>query len=133
MVRRSFGKDYVAISAELGELLHELIDFNGQKIYRSARAEGHKEQAEKAIEYLFQDLYNVLKKSNRFESDMDATKEYSPTKVYKVFRDFVRRDMKDVYKPEDPDELIVLDFVAGMTDSFAIRSISDIFIPELTV
>jgi len=133
MVRRSFGKDYVAISPKLGELLHKLIDFNGQKIYRSTRAEGHKEQAEKAIEYLFQDLYNVLKKSNRFESDMYATKEYGPTKVYKVFRDFVRRDMKDVYKPEDPDELIVLDFVAGMTDSFAIRSISDIFIPELTV
>jgi len=41
--------------------------------------------------------------------------------------------MKAVYQSNDPDELIVLDFVAGMTDNFAIRSVSDVFIPKMIV
>ncbi|MBN1507070.1 MAG: hypothetical protein JW955_09505 [Sedimentisphaerales bacterium] len=41
--------------------------------------------------------------------------------------------MSTVYQLDDPDELIVLDFIAGMTDSFAIRSVSDVFIPKMTV
>ncbi len=41
--------------------------------------------------------------------------------------------MKRFYTKEDPDELIVFDFIAGMTDSFAMKSISDICIPKLTV
>ena len=43
------------------------------------------------------------------------------------------KDMRDVYDATDPDELIVLDFIAGMTDSFAIRSVSEVFIPKMTV
>ena len=53
--------------------------------------------------------------------------------VYSVFQDFVTKDMKDSYSVDDPDQLIVLDFVAGMTDSFAMRSVAEIFIPKTTV
>jgi dGTP triphosphohydrolase len=41
--------------------------------------------------------------------------------------------MKGIYGPNDPDELVVLDFVAGMTDNFAIRSVSEVFIPKMIV
>jgi len=134
MVKKSRGKDYIANSTKFGKLLHALIKFNGEKIYRSTEAEGYKEQANKTIQYLFNDLLDVLKKSHRFKSDMYKKKEDNSTpKVYGIFQDFVRRDMRNVYKPADPDELIVLDFIAGMTDSFAIRSVSDVFIPQLIV
>jgi len=53
--------------------------------------------------------------------------------VYKVFYDYVTKDMSKVYGTDDPNELIVLDFIAGMTDNFAMRSLSDIFIPKLLV
>lgn len=41
--------------------------------------------------------------------------------------------MKDFYTEEHSDELIVLDFVAGMTDNFATNSVSDILIPNKQV
>jgi dGTP triphosphohydrolase len=41
--------------------------------------------------------------------------------------------MKDVYGPDDPDELIVLDFMAGMTDNFTVRSFLERFVPQASV
>ncbi|MBE3036706.1 MAG: deoxyguanosinetriphosphate triphosphohydrolase, partial [Candidatus Atribacteria bacterium] len=51
IVKESYGKDYIAISHELGDLLHELIQFNGKYIYHSDQAELYKSQANKTIEY----------------------------------------------------------------------------------
>jgi dGTPase len=134
IVTQSSGKEYIAISHQLGDLLHKLIEFNDEYIYHSQEAEGYKVQGKKTIEYLFDDLLNELKKTERFQScNYPPSEDNSIPDVYRVFRDFVSRDMKDVYKSKDSDELIVLDFIAGMTDSFAMRSISDIFIPKMTV
>jgi len=134
MVRNSFGKDFISISFELGDLLHDLIKFNGKHIYHSKEAEGYKAQAKKTILYLFEDLIAELERTKRFQSYTYPPKENnSMPEVYRVFCNFVRKDMKGIYKPEDTNELIVLDFIAGMTDSFAIRSVSDVFIPKMIV
>jgi dGTPase len=135
MIYQSDGKDYIAISTELGDLLQELIKFNQKYIYHSPEAEEYKAQAGKTIKYLFDDLLLEIKRTDRFQTDKysDPKKNGSIPKVYGFFQDFVTKDMKEVYSDEDPNELIVLDFIAGMTDSFAIRSVSEIFIPRMTV
>lgn len=135
MIRNSSDKDYVAVSPELGELLHELIDFNNKYIYHSQQAKRHISQAKKMLACLFDDLLGELKDKERFHTYKypAPTRDRSIPDVYRVLQLFVRDDMKDVYEPTDPDELIVLDFIAGMTDSFAMRSIAEIFIPKTTV
>lgn len=135
MIRNSQGKGYIAVSTTLGELLHELIKFNNEHIYHSKQAEGYKAQAKKTIEYLFDDLLRELRDKDRFRSYQypDRQKDKSIAEVYRILQLFVRSDMKDVYRSGDPDELIILDFIAGMTDSFAIRSVTDVFIPKMTV
>lgn len=135
MIRNSQGKGYIAVSTTLGELLHELIEFNNEHIYHSKQAEGYKAQAKKTIEYLFDDLRRELKDKDRFRSYQYPApqKDKSIAEVYRILQLFVRSDMKDVYRSGDPDELIILDFIAGMTDSFAIRSVTDVFIPKMTV
>jgi len=135
IIRNSLGKNYIKISNELGDLLHELIKFNGKRIYHSPEAEEYKEQAGKTIQYLFNDLLSEIKRTSRFKADRysDPEKNGSVPVVYKIFKHFVVEDMKEIYTQEHPDELIVLDFIAGMTDSFAIRSVSEIFIPKMIV
>ena len=135
IIKNSYEKNYIELSPELGDLLHRLIEFNQDNIYHSPEAEAYKEQAGKTIHYLFDDLLLELKRTNRFESDRysDPQKNGSIPIVYKVFQKYIIEDMKDAYTKSDPDELIVLDFVAGMTDSFAMRSLSDIFIPRMSV
>jgi len=135
MIQNSCGKDYVAVSSGLGDLLHELIKFNNSNIYHSEQAEGYKAQTKKMLEYLFSDLLKQLKGKERFRSYKypAPAKDRSIPDVYRVLQLFVRGDMMGVYDPGDPDELIVLDFIAGMTDSFAVRSVAEIFIPKTTV
>jgi dGTPase len=135
MVRNSHAKDYVAVSSELGDLLHKLIRFNNDHIYRSPQAEAYRAQAEKAITYLFDDLLTELRKTNRFASDPypPVGEDGAVPVVYRILQQFVTEDMRNVYAPTDSDELVILDFVAGMTDSFAIRSVSDVFIPRTMV
>ena len=135
MVENSYDKDCIAISPRLGQLLHKLKKFNDKHIYKSQEAEGYKIQAEKTIEYLFDDLLLEIKRTKRFQSQRypEPDKDGSIPTVYRVLQNFVLKDMKDVYSSKDSDELIILDFIAGMTDSFAIRSVSDVFIPKSTV
>jgi dGTPase len=135
MIRSSHGNGYVAVSSELGDLLHKLIRFNNDHIYRSPQAEGYRAQAEKAITYLFDDLLMEFRRTNRFASDPypPAGEDGAVPVVYRILQQFVTEDMQNVYAPTDPDELVILDFVAGMTDNFAIRSVSDVFIPRTMV
>ena len=136
MVRNSSGKDHIAISSDLGILLHDLIEFNGEYIYHTSQAEGYKNQAGKTIRYLFEDLLSELRIRERF-----ASYRYPPSEgrndpiplAYRILQQFVVEDMHNVYTADDPDELIILDFVAGMTDSFAVRCVSDVFIPKMVV
>ena len=135
MIRNSCDKGCVAVSRRLGDLLHDLIKFNNSNIYHSEQAEGYKVQTKKMLEYLFSDLLKELKDKERYQSYKypAPAKDKSIPDVYRVLQLFVRGDMKDVYRPDDPDELIILDFIAGMTDSFAMRSVAEIFIPKTTV
>ena len=73
----------------------------------------------------------TLRATKRFESGSD--RECNGYEVYKVFRYFVHEDMKNTYDESTPDELIVLDFIAGMTDSYVLRSFEELFIPKPTV
>lgn len=135
MIENSSGHDYIAISQELGDWLHKLIEFNNQRIYHSPGAERYKDQAGKTIKYLFGDLLQEIQRTARFQSEKypDRKVDDSVSTVYSIFQDFVTKDMKDSYSVDDPDQLIVLDFIAGMTDSFAIRSVTDVFIPKTLV
>lgn len=58
MVKNSDGKDYIAISQKKGQLLHDLIKFDREKIYHSPQAERYKTQAEKTIQYLLKIYWN---------------------------------------------------------------------------
>jgi dGTPase len=135
MVASSFDRDYIAISPELGELLYQAITFDRQHIYTSEQAKGFQTQASKGIQHLFDDLLGELRDKQRFRTYTypDPQSNKSVPEVYRILWRFVHDDMKDVYGLDDPDELIILDFIAGMTDNFAIRSIADVFIPKMIV
>ena len=129
IIKESHDKDYIAISRKYGDLLHSMIIFNRKKIYHSEKSEGYKKQAEQTIKLLFEELLEIYCKeikSQKFEKD-DKTPY-----VHKVFAEYVD-DMQGIYKNSDPDELVVLDFIAGMTDSFVVRSFRELFIPQATV
>jgi len=129
IIQNSAGCNHIAISGDRGQLLRRMIDFNIKNIYRSPQAEGYKKQAGQTIELLFDDFCKVLRTTNRFEHPQACRQAF----VYKVFQKFVCENMKHIYTDSEPDELIVLDFIAGMTDTYAVRSFQELFVPQATV
>jgi len=132
IIEQSRKKDYIAISEEKADLLYQMIMFNKEHIYDSEESAGYSIQAENTLKLLFGALLKRLQETDRFKKPKNGnTRE--PLHVYKVFEDFVKKDMEKVYCDTDPEELIVLDFIAGMTDGFTVRSFRQLFIPQAMV
>jgi len=129
IIKESHNKDYIAISRKYGDLLHSMIEFNKENIYHSHESEKYGKQAKQSIRLLFEDLLEIYRKTSKFQ---DFEEDYKTPKVHKVFAEYVK-DMQNIYEDSDPDELVVLDFIAGMTDSFVVRSFHELFIPQATV
>ena len=115
-------QEQIAISKDKADLLHQLIQFNVKHIYHSDEAERYKKQAKHALNFLFEELIQMVASTKRFTENGDKAKLLRATDVYKVLKQFVTEDMKGQYGDQDPDSLIVLDFIAGMTDNFAIST-----------
>ena len=134
IIQESKGKDYIAISKKYGDLMHQLIkDFNYNHIYHSPRAEGYKKQAEQTLKLLYENLLNLIKTTNRLR---DYNREQQCPQTYKLLKDYCDEYCNNgtkIYSEQDPNEIIVLDFIAGMTDTFAVRSFEELFIPKATV
>lgn len=134
IVKESQGNSYIAISQKYGDLMHKLIDFNTINIYKSSKSERYSKQANKCLKLLFNDLLEKVKTTQKLK-DFLVIKDETP-QVYKLLKDYCDEYCNDeikIYSDDDPDELIVLDFIAGMTDSFAVRSFQELFVPKATV
>ena len=83
-----------------------------------------KKQETRAIEELFIRLTEDLRKTERLVKDRDKLPE---APIYEVLKRFIGK-MK--YQSSDPDELIVLDFISGMTDNYVISCLDEIFVPK---
>ena len=130
LVKNSSGEE-IGLSENYAELLHDLIKFNVVKIYDSIQAKSYKRQARSTLELLFEELWKVLDATKRFtKNGSDLSKE---SQLYKAFAQFVLEDMKETYLPNDTNSAIVLDFIAGMTDNFAVGSFQEIFVPKSSV
>ncbi len=128
MIATSYAKDYIAISKDRCSLLHQMIAFNREYIYDSDKAKKYAHHARLTLKLLFEKLLEILQHEIRFSDETQKDE----LEVVKIFRLFVK-DMKDMYDASTPDELIVLDFVAGMTDGFVLRSFEELFLPKPTV
>ncbi|HHT9124475.1 MAG TPA: deoxyguanosinetriphosphate triphosphohydrolase family protein [Candidatus Brocadiia bacterium] len=114
----------IVLSNEKHELLKKLIEFNYKEIYRSGAVDKYKKHATRALEELFTRLLDDLKKTDRLRKNPDSLPD---AKVYDVLDKFIK---KINYSEEEPNALIVLDFMAGMTDNYVVNTISDIFVPK---
>lgn len=116
--------DIIGLSEKKHSALNKLINFNYEKIYRHPKVEQFKKQATLAIEELFDRLVDDLNKTQRLTTNEDKLPEAS---VYNVLKTFI--DKID-YTADERNELIVLDFIAGMTDNYVVRCLDEIFVPK---
>ena len=105
--------------------LKELITFNYKNIYEHEKIQKFKPQAERALKMIFEYLLEEITKTNRFKNDSSLN-----IPVVYLFKNFVK---KRKYSDSEKNEIIVLDFISGMTDNYVLKSINELFVPKYIV
>lgn len=126
VVNESQGKDYVGFSDEKNELIQRLYAFNRERIYRNPRMEKYRVFCKRIIEGIFDYLLDLYAQHGW---DVAAYGQ-GIIRLDQQFGSFLA-ELLHVYEAERaPAVRIVADYVAGMTDEYAIESIKQITIPE---
>lgn len=116
IIRNSYDRDAIILSRACGESMEELLRENVDRIYKSDKIKRYEKMARNVIEGLFDALL-----------PMTADPEKLAASENKVLRGF-HRYLLERYDPLEgwgPQQ--VVDYIAGMTDSFASKSFEDLY------
>lgn len=114
IIRQSYDKDYIAISEESYEALRTLRRFNFQHIYAHPKLKVESAKIKNSYRFLFEWLLN----------DFKALKEESY-----LWTHFLHKRSERYLSQTSPVQMVI-DYIAGMTDNFFIRTLEKIFIPS---
>lgn len=132
-VIKSSNRGEIKLSNDSFKLMNELKDFNYKRIYGHPEILSYKEYCKKIIESLIIHLKSLFEK---YDYDYEI---YSNSKriIDKVFGRYIK-NMKGFYNKEKREKgytnskkqnQIIMDFISGMTDVFAIDCMKEISIP----
>jgi len=118
--------DRLSVSGPIHEALTAFYSFSMENIYRTDKATKHYPQIERATHFLFDFLLEELGRTRGDPEEFLASSEYH----LRVFGEFLRDDVR-AQNAEHPQ--LVIDFIAGMTDSFFADAFKALFLPFSTV
>ncbi|MGB8706355.1 MAG: HD domain-containing protein [Dehalococcoidia bacterium] len=113
--------DSINMSNEVFAGMEAFRSFNYERIYNSKPVQSQAQRIEGMLRDLFNTFYELVRETKRGK---DIRNNYRGD-FYQVFFEFLR-DMQ--YSKEETDAQIIIDFLAGMTDNFAIRAFQDLFL-----
>lgn len=114
IIKMSYEKDYVAISNEAYEALKILRDFNFKHIYVHPKLKVESKKIKLSYRILFTLLLEDLEKLE--------DKSY-------LWKNFVE-SKGEAYKNHTKSVQMVVDYIAGMTDSFFVRTLEKLAVPR---
>lgn len=124
VINTSKSGERLGFSDEIFEHVKQLKDFNYKHIYHNTRKDRNRIVAGNIINALFDYLYDLI---NKYGRDYEAYQKLS-LKFEQTFGDYYQ-SMDEFYNKEDNPEMVVTDFIAGMTDSYAMDCMAQISFP----
>lgn len=114
LIENSYNTEYIRLSRAKGEALREMILTNNKQIYQSSLLRRYEITAKNAIEGLFEILYENAKNLDRKNKS-------------KTMQRLVSYIDEKGYKEDEAPEQIVMDYIAGMTDAYALQTFEDLY------
>jgi len=125
IIRTSLQTDAISFSEEKFDLICQLKDFNYQRIYNHEQILKSDASIHALIEVLYEHL---IAQFNQYGNDILEYKK-STNQVDRDFGIFFGKRTA-LYQEEPHQERCVSDFVAGMTDSYALESANELLFPK---
>ena len=126
LINHSKDKDYIGFSNEKFELLSQLRRFNYERIYGNEQMRQRKETICKCIENLFEYFHRIF---GQYRFDYDAYEKEGKQTAHN-FANYMKSMQKVYGQDETKLDEIIADFVAGMTDSYALDVMEDVILPS---
>lgn len=123
-IKNSRESEKIGFSNEKYDLLLQLQRFNYKNIYLNKKLKGYKKQAKIIINTLFDYLSELF---DKFARNYFKYKEQN-LKLDRAFGRYIKK-MHDFYKSEKHAEIIICDYIAGMTDLYVLDAIKQLTIP----
>jgi len=126
LIKNTQDNDYIGFSDSMFEKLKILRNFNYRHIYAHPTILEYRKKGEKIIEELFDYLIDLY---DNYGQDYDKY-ENNKSNLNKVFGRYLKK-MKELYDRENNiPKQIVTDFIAGMTDNYALYAYKSMRIPK---
>ncbi|MCQ2910615.1 MAG: HD domain-containing protein [Clostridia bacterium] len=113
IINNSYGKEGLFFSKECHEAFEALFDFNYKNIYYNPVTQDSKDKRDNMFGIMYEKYLNDIKDGNENSS------------IY----NFINSNSKE-YRELTRPEIMVVDFIAGMTDEFFIREYEDYVMPR---
>ncbi|MBN1344273.1 MAG: dNTP triphosphohydrolase [Phycisphaerae bacterium] len=129
LVKQGIDGDSLSVSKPVHDALNIFYSFSREKIYKTFEVTRSFEQIDRAMRVVFEFLLDCLAKAQGDLSSLKKREQREP--CLKVFVSFLEEDVREWDKQRR--EQLVIDFIAGMTDSFFTRAFVELFLPSETV
>ena len=126
LIEHSKNKDFIGFSPEKTDIILQLRDFNYERIYNNAQMRQRKETIDKRIADLFNYFRLIF---DKYGFDYPAYEKEGKQTASSFAKYMV--SMEKVYQ-KDPlqKDQIITDYIAGMTDSYALSVMEDVILPN---
>lgn len=115
IIHNSLNRDEIVLSEEAGGAMEALLKENSARIYQSEKVKCYEERVKLTVSGLFDGLMSALEDPEK--SKASGNPAFTALALY-----------RETYPQEDaPRSRMVLDYIAGMTDSYADKCYQDIY------
>lgn len=125
VIENSKDKESIGFSRDMHELIISLKDFNYKYIYQNKAIEEYKLMGQNVIKNLYYYLLDLYSKTGQ---NFDKYQNYK-LPLDKAFGTYIKKMMEFYNSNHASPNIIVGDYIAGMTDEYALDCIKQIMIP----
>ena len=126
LISTSLHAGKIGFSDDIYEMILVLVDFNYANIYKSPILSNY----HRYFERILRTLYNYLEDSfSQFEFDKEKYMKENNILAIR-FYDYIKKMKKYYENIEGSFNNVIKDYIAGMTDVYALKCISEIMVPK---
>jgi dGTPase len=126
-IANSTGKDCIEMSEDIFELMKEFKDFNYERIYRHPEVARVSDKIRRMLEILYSELHKIYEESECGRNTSYVNTLIREAPVMETFFNFVKNTN---YNDGIESWRVVVDYIAGMTDHFAEKTFTQLFVPS---
>lgn len=129
LIENSYGTDRIRLSDERGEALSEMIKSNNAHIYKAPMIIRYEKNADNVVEGLYEKLYPVfvtlMEERKNCGDNRGVSQAFGKEdRIAERLREYVEEKN---YDTDEKPEQITADYIAGMTDAYALSMYEEIY------